>query len=172
MTPRYGRALVAGLVATIVTTAMMAYVSPRIAGSAINLPAIFGAMLGGSWIAGMIAHLTVGVVVLPAFYRWAYRGLLGPPLVRGLVFGLLLWLVSQLLIGPVMGAGPFSAYAGGLPAALDSLLLHLTYGAVLALLAGRPPRSNSAWMHPAELEAHWRRARWMQSGATTHWRVR
>ena len=89
-----------------------------------------------------------------------------------LTAGLLLWLLSQLLIGPLMGSGPFSAYAGGLPAALDSLLRHLTYGALLGALTGRPPRSHSAWMHPAELEAHWRRARWLQSGATTHWRVR
>lgn len=172
MTPRYPRAVLGGVVATIVTTAMMAYVSPWIAGSAIDLPAIFGAMLGGSWIAGVLAHVAVGVVVLPALYRWMFGRLMGTPLVRGLVFGLLLWLLSQLLIGPVMGAGPFSAYAGGLPAALDSLLLNLTYGTVLGILTGRPPRSTSAWMHPAELEAHWRRTRWMQSGATTHWRVR
>lgn len=172
MTSRYQRALLSGLVATIVITAMMMYVSPRIAGSPINLPAILGAMLGGSWMAGVIAHLVIGIVVLPALYLWSYRRLMGTPLVRGLFFGLALWLLSQLLIGPLMGAGPFSAYAGGMPAALDSLLLHLTYGALLGALAGRPPRSQTAWMHPAELEAHWRRARWLQSGAATHWRVR
>lgn len=172
MAPNYRRAIMAGIVATLVITVMMMYVSPRIAGSAIDLPAMLGTWLGGSWTAGLVAHLAIGVLILPALYAWGYRWLMGSPLVRGLTAGLVLWLLSQLLIGPLMGAGPFSAYAGGVPAVLDSLLLHLTYGALLGTLAGRPPRSQSAWMHPAELEAHWRRARWMQSGATTHWRVR
>jgi hypothetical protein len=55
---------------------------------------------------------------------------------------------------------------------LDSLLLHLTYGGLLGAISGRPARSQTAWMHPAELEAHWRRTHWLQSGVTTHWRVR
>lgn len=171
MTPRYQRATLAGFVATIVITAMMMYVSPRIAGSAINLPAMLGALLGGSWMAGMVAHLVIGIAVLPALYVWGYRWLMGAPLVRGLTYGLALWLLNQLLIGPLMGAGPFSAYAGGMPSVLDSLLLHFTYGALLGTIAGRPSRSQTAWMHPTELEAHWRRARWLHSGAT-HWRVR
>ena len=172
MKPRVQRAVVAGVIATLVTTAMMVYVSPRIAGSAIDLPAMLGAVLGGSWVAGLIAHLAIGILLLPVLYVWAFRWLMGTPLVRGLIAGLLLWLVSQLLIGPVMGAGPFSAYVGGIPAAIDSLLLHLTYGALLGSITGRPPRSSDAWMHPTELEAHWRRARWLHGGATTHWRVR
>jgi len=172
MTPNYHRAIAAGFVATIIITAMMMYVSPRIAGSAIDLPAMLGAMLGGSWVAGLSAHLAIGILALPALYVWGYRWLMGSPLVRGLTTGILLWLASQLLIGPLMGAGPFSAYAGGIPAVLDSLLLHLTYGALLGTVTGRPARSQTAWMHPSELEAHWRRARWLQSGATSHWRVR
>ena len=172
MTPKFPRAIVAGVLATSVITAMMIYVSPHIAGSAIDLPAMLGTLLGGSWMAGLGAHLVIGILVLPAVYLIAYRWLMGSPLVRGLTLGLVLWLLSQLLIGPLLGSGPFSAYAGGIPAAFDSLLLHLTYGGILGALSGRPPRSQSAWMHPAELEAHWRRARWLHSGATTHWRIR
>src|SRR6266513_2493039 len=98
MTPKYHRAIAAGFVATIVITAMMMYVSPRIAGSAIDLPAMLGAMLGGSWLAGLIAHLAIGMLVLPALYIWGYRWLMGSPVVRGLTTGIFLWLASQLLI--------------------------------------------------------------------------
>jgi hypothetical protein len=51
-----------------------------------------------------------------------------------LAFGGGLWLVSQLVVVPMMGAGVFSGHLGPM-AALASLLGHLVYGALLGSLA-------------------------------------
>jgi hypothetical protein len=69
-----------------------------------------------------------------------------------------------------MGAGPFSAYVRAFRPR-STVAAHDVWRKSSGFF-GRPARSSSAWMHPAELEAHWRRARWLQGGATTHWRVR
>jgi hypothetical protein len=172
-TPSVRRAYVAGTIATFVVTAMMRWISPLISDAELNIPAMVGTMLGQSWIAGVAAHFLAGIVVLPALYVGSYRWLMGTPAVRGLLFGLCLWLVSQALIAPGLGAGWFSANVGGLPVMLDSLLLNLTYGCLLGTMTGRPVRTTPAWMHPTELEAHWRRPSWVNGGgAPTHWRIR
>lgn len=173
MTPSIRRAYVAGLIATFVIVAMMRWISPLISGAPVDLPAMLGTMLGRTWIAGVVTHFLVGIVALPVLYVWSYRWLMGTPAIRGLTFGLVLWLVCQALVAPLLGSGVFSSDVGGLPAVLDSLLQNLTYGWLLGTMTGRPVRTATAWMHPAELEAHWRRPSWANGGgAMTHWRIR
>lgn len=173
MAPSVLRAYLAGTVATLVVTAMMRWISPWISDAPVSLSALVGALLGGSLIAGVLAHLLAGIVALPALYVWSYRSLGGTPPMRGLTFGLGLWLASQLVVAPLQGAGWFSASVGGLPTVIDSLLLNLTYGWLLGTMTGRPVRTTIAWMYPAELEAHWRRPSWANGGgAPTLWRIR
>jgi uncharacterized membrane protein YagU involved in acid resistance len=52
----------------------------------------------------------------------------GPGFVRGALYGLFPWVVAQLVVMPMMGAGPFG---GSFGAAFGSLMGHLVYGAVL-----------------------------------------
>ncbi len=140
MRPKLGRALLAGLVSTILITFVMYVVSPLMTGKRLDVAGMLGGLLGGNWMAGMIAHFVIGTVVLPAVYvLFLYRWLSGTPVARGLTWGVALWLVAQTVVMPLMGGGLFSMEAGGLMVALSSLLGHSVYGLTLGLLTGGPP---------------------------------
>jgi hypothetical protein len=53
-----------------------------------------------------------------------YRALPGAPWLRGAIWGVILWFVSQAIVTPMMGGGIFSATAGGLMAVMTSLIGH------------------------------------------------
>jgi uncharacterized membrane protein YagU involved in acid resistance len=94
---------------------------------------MLGEMLGG-WKMGMLVHILNGAVIFPvAFSVLLYRFLPGSPITKGIAFGGLLWVTSQLVVMPIMGAGFFSAHIGGLKAAATSLLGHVVYGWSLGL---------------------------------------
>ena len=138
MRPNLSRALVAGFAGTILITLMMYFVSPMMSGGPMDIAALLGGVLGGSWAAGIAAHFVIGTLVFPAIYALLlYRVLTGSPAVRGMTWGLVLWFASQAVVMPALGAGFFSSEAGGAMAAMDSLIGHLAYGFVLGVGAGR-----------------------------------
>ena len=136
MTTNTGRALAGGLVGTLLMTGMMYGVAPMM-GVHMDIAAMLGSMLGGSWTAGLVMHLMIGTAVFPLAFALALQPRLpGPAAVRGLVFGLGLWLMAQVVVMPMMGAGVFSANAGGLMAAMGSLVGHVVYGVTLGTFVG------------------------------------
>jgi len=144
MNPNLIRAFLAGFLATVVITFMMYFVTPRLTGEPMDIAATFARVLGGSWDAGLIAHFVVGTLLLPALYAlFLYPALEGGPAERGLGWGLFLWMVSQAVFMPMMGDGFFSSRAGGLKAAMASLLAHLAYGLVFGVLTGGPRAAPS-----------------------------
>jgi len=137
-----GKAILGGIIATVVMTFMMYFVAPMILGRPMDVAAMLGGVLGGSWAMGMLMHLANGSVLFPLIYAYLlYRVLAGDPWVKGTTFGLLLWFLSQAFITPMMGGGFFSAKAGGLMAVMASLIGHVVYGALLGAVAGpaEPP---------------------------------
>jgi hypothetical protein len=46
--------------------------------------------------------------------------------------------MAQVIVMPMMGAGFFSVAAGGVMAAMASLIGHLVYGSLLGAIAGAP----------------------------------
>src|SRR5262245_38103428 len=129
----------AGFVATTIITLMVYFVSPDLTGGPSDLAALVARMLGVSWVAGLSAHFIIGTLVLPTLYAvWLNRGLTGGSAVRGMTWGMMLWVLSQAVLIPVAGGGFFSADSGGLKAAFDSLLAHMLYGLVLGVLTGPP----------------------------------
>jgi uncharacterized protein DUF6789 len=136
--PTFARAVVGGFVGTVVMTAMMYMVAPMM-GLPMDIAAMLGSMLGGSWIAGMMMHFINGAVIFPALYVFAlYAHLPGSPAVRGTVWGVALWLVAQTVVMPMMGAGLFSSAMGGVMAAMGSLIGHVLYGSLLGVIASAP----------------------------------
>jgi hypothetical protein len=132
--PNIGRAILGGFVGTPAMSALMYTVAPLI-GIRVDIADVLGTMLGG-WTLGMIAHMINGSILFPLLYVLvAAHFLPGPPVGKGLAFGGGLWLVSQFVVMPMMGAGVFSNHLGPM-AALASLLGHLVYGALLGSLAG------------------------------------
>ena len=131
MRPNVTRLVLGGLVGTMAMTAMMYMVAPMM-GVRMDIAAMLGSMLGGSWAAGMAMHFINGTVLFPLVYGYLLVSRLpGPPLLRGALWGVVLWLIAQMMVMPMMGAGLFSAAAGGMVAAVGSLVGHLLYGTIL-----------------------------------------
>ncbi|MGE0392067.1 MAG: DUF6789 family protein [Vicinamibacterales bacterium] len=136
-TPTFGRAVAGGAVGTVAMTAMMYGVAPMM-GLNMDIAAMLGSMLGGSWLAGMAMHGLLGVVVFPAAFTFGVRGLLpGSELMRGLAWGVVLWLMAQVVVMPMMGGGLFSSAMGGMMAVMGSLAGHVLYGGLFGMVAGR-----------------------------------
>lgn len=136
------RVVAAGAIATATMTTLLliepAVGLPEIAigqllSSSLSLPT---ARLSVGPAGGWLIHFLVGI-------GWAivYSGVVGPrlrgsPLLRGLTFGILVFVVGQALFLPLVGAGFFSR---GNPAMLTgSLLGHLVFGGVLGWIAADP----------------------------------
>jgi uncharacterized membrane protein YagU involved in acid resistance len=136
MTPNVGRAVLGGFVGTIGITMLMYLVAPMMTGQPMDVAAMLGTLVGGSWAGGMLLHFINGTIVFPLIYVYALYGVLpGTPVVKGMAWGLALWGLAQIVVMPMMGGGFFSAHAGGVPTVAASLMGHLVYGALLGALA-------------------------------------
>ena len=87
------------------------------------------AALGGSPCAlGLLLHLLSGSVVVPlGLLALPAHALPGPPVLRGMLWAVGLWVALETLVAPLLSAGVFSAALGGFPAALRALLDYLVY---------------------------------------------
>lgn len=137
MHPNSVKAILGGVVGTVVLTLMLYFVAPMMLGHPMDVAAMLGSVLGGSWMMGMMMHWINGSVIFPLIYAYVlYRALPGDPWVKGTIFGLILWFLLQVIVMPMMGGGLFSANAGGLMAAMASLIGHIIYGVLLGAVAG------------------------------------
>ena len=139
MKPDNTKAIIGGIAGTIAMTLMMMYMAPMMTGMPMDIAGMLGGMLGG-WTMGMIAHVVMGVIIFPlAYVLIAYHFIAGPPLVRGLVFGIMLWLVAVVIVMPIAGAGVLMSNVGGMMAVIAALIGHLVYGGLLGAIAGHGP---------------------------------
>jgi hypothetical protein len=140
MRPSLSRTILGGLAGTIVMTFMMYFVSPMM-GVRMDIAASLGSMLGGSWTLGMMMHFINGAIIFPLIYAFLlFRFLPGGPLAKGIGWGLMLWLLAQVIVMPMRG-GVFSSRMGGMPAVMGSFLGHLIYGGLLGWIGGSTPGS-------------------------------
>ncbi len=136
MTP-LKRTILGGAAGTAVLTMMMYFIAPMMLGRPMDIAAMLGGIMGGSWALGMAAHWMNGVILFPLLYAFfVHRVLPGTPAVRGATWGITLWLIAQVMVMPMMGAGFFSSAAGGMMAAIASFLGHLLYDGILGSIAG------------------------------------
>ena len=134
------RAAVAGLIATGVMTALL-LVEPSVGLPKIAMGQILSTALGFA-----SAHLATGAAIgwiidfligmlLALVYAVAFEARLpGPPVVRGLIYGFLVFLVAQFVFMPLVGGGVLSH--GDLELLAGSLLGHLVYGALVGWICG------------------------------------
>lgn len=136
MRPDWKRAILGGFVGTLALTFIIYQVAPKMGMAKMDIAGQLGQMFGG-WAIGMVMHFVNGTIIFPLIYVFLlYRFLPGPPVVKGLVWGVVAWLGLQLVAMPMMGAGVFSTRAGGMKAVIGSLVAHLVYGALLGSIAG------------------------------------
>jgi len=147
----FKKTLLAGFVATLAMTILM-FIAPMMGMPKMDIAAMLGGMLGGgmpeafsgSWLMGMLIHLVNGIVIFPLIFGFLLYGRLpGAPLAKGMIWGLVLWLLAQVMVMPMMGAGFF---AGNTPQPLltvfGSFMGHVIYGAVLGLIYGPQPAAQ------------------------------
>jgi hypothetical protein len=134
---RISRALLAGLVATSAMTFMAYVVAPEMLGHPMDIAQMLSEFAGGSWTIGMLMHLMNGIVAFPLIYLIVlYRFLPGAPWLKGILWGVVLWLGLEIVILPMMGAGVFSINEGGAKAVIAALVAHLIYGVLLGAITG------------------------------------
>ncbi|MFB6285830.1 MAG: DUF6789 family protein [Candidatus Bipolaricaulia bacterium] len=144
--------LVRGALAGIAGTGAMSILG--LVGPLIGLPlSNVGAMLAGFVgetvdpslnvpIVGWAMHFGIGIVLAWGYVYVFMQNLTGPGLARGAAYGILPWLLAMLAVMPVMGMGVFAVESGSPAVALNSLLDHLVYGAVLGALFGVPSQAS------------------------------
>jgi hypothetical protein len=129
--------LLGGLAGTVAITLMMNFVDPLITGRSMDIPRMLGTLLGNPHGAGgLILHLFNGVILFPLGFAFISARLPGPAIVKGLLWGTILWALAQVLIVPRLGSGFFGDTAGGPLAVLSSLAGHLVYGGLQGLIGG------------------------------------
>jgi hypothetical protein len=141
MEQRITRGIAAGVVATLVMTAVGVFVAPMMGIPPMNPAEMLAGPMGGNIVLGWMAHLMVGVVLALIYSGLAAPHLPGPPVLRGMVYSLAPWLLAQLMVMPMMGMGLFS---GSVVLATGSLIGHLVYGVVLGAIVGSVGHGNAA----------------------------
>lgn len=143
MHPNIGRSILGGFAGTLVMTGMMYMVAPMM-GLHMDIAQMLGSMLANNWTAGMMMHFVNGTIIFPMIYAYLlFQWLPGNPTMKGAAWGVILWLLAQVMVMPMMGGGFFSMAMGGMMAAMGSLVGHLLYGGILGAIAGAPEATRA-----------------------------
>jgi uncharacterized membrane protein YagU involved in acid resistance len=127
------KAMVGGLLGTLLQTMVVYGVAPITAGHAMDVTAL----LAHACSPALLAHILSGSVIFALGYAWlSSQSFSVPPIVQGMLWGGLIWFVAEVVMAPMLGAEIFSAALGGLPAAMRALLGYLVYGATLGAITG------------------------------------
>src|SRR3990172_3902319 len=136
MKPNVGRTLLGGFVGTFAIMFLMYVGGPMLGLPRMDIAAMLGGMLGG-WGMGMAMHILNGTVIFPLIFAYVlYAKLPGSPHLKGILWGLILWVLAQIVVMPMMGAGLFGLRMGGIMPTVGSLMGHIVYGALLGWIAG------------------------------------
>lgn len=85
---------------------------------------------------GWIVHFCVGIALALIYAAVFARRLPGSPLARGAVYGVLVFLLSQIVFMPLVGGGFFSR--GDMELLAGSLIGHIAYGLVVGWIYDLP----------------------------------
>lgn len=136
MKPNVGRVILGGFAGTLAITFLMYIGAPMMGLPKMDIAAMLGRMLGG-WSMGMLMHFINGTIIFPLIYGYfVFRKLPGTPYLKGIIWGITLWVLAQLIVMPMMGAGIFGLKMAGTMSAVGSLVGHAVYGALLGWIGG------------------------------------
>jgi hypothetical protein len=138
------RIFLGGVTGTVALSLIVFAIEPRITGRPSPFAGILGVDVRSPHGVGLIAfHAFNGSVVFPLGFAFFSGRLPGPWIVKGLIWGGILWLMAQGVIMPMAGYGFFGRDAG-IPGIAASALVNLvTYGALQGMMAGLPGRKEA-----------------------------
>jgi uncharacterized membrane protein YagU involved in acid resistance len=128
-------ALIAGITATAAMT-IFTYMAPLM-GFEMNIPKMLAGTMKIPIVFGWIAHFMIGIIL-----AFSYAAIFLPTTKKesswksGAIFGLIPWLIAQIMVMPMMNllnGGNYvdALFSGSIMVAMASLVGHLIYGAVL-----------------------------------------
>jgi hypothetical protein len=134
--PNALKGMIAGLVATLVLSALMVLNNTMNLMPQIHLIGWLTSLGTLSRPAAWMDHFIIGVVVWGLLFA-VYDGLATrpSPWLKGIIFGVFAWLIMMLTFLPLAGAGFFGAKID-ITAKVGLLVLHLIYGVVLGATYG------------------------------------
>lgn len=132
-----GRGIIAGFIATVVLTVLMLMKEMMGLMPELNVISMLSTManakmgMPGTPMVGYLLHFVIGAIVFGVLFH-VLNGSLpgGNQLMKGIVFGVVAWLLMMLLVMPMAGAGMFGM-SMGMMAPVMTLMLHVIFGAVL-----------------------------------------
>ena len=131
MKERVLRGVMAGFLATLLLTLVMAVKLFARFAPDINLAALLSGVLGAPPWVGWGVHLVIGTLVWGPLFALLSPRLPGSTcMVRGILFAVGAWLLMALVVLPLAGMGVFGL-AYGFAAPVTTLALHMIYGAAL-----------------------------------------
>lgn len=135
--PNVRRAVLAGIVGTAIMTMVM-LMGPAMGMPEMNIGQMLGDFMGVPVAAGWFGHFMIGTV-LALIYALVFSGILpGKPALKGALYGLFPWVLAQVAVNPMMGAGIFALNTPApLMMVMGSLMGHLVYGIVVGAVYGR-----------------------------------
>lgn len=132
------KAIIAGTIGTIAMTLFMKM--GNLMGLQMNVPQMLASMFGGNLIIGWIMHFMIGTVQGIGYeFFFVARIPISNTAMRGAVYGILPWLMAQVVVMPMMmlmnGMSYFDGFfSGSIMLASASLMAHLVFGLVLGLV--------------------------------------
>ena len=136
---KLSKAILGGFIGTIVFSMMGKFVAPIMIGQPMDVAALMAPVLGGSHMAGMIAHFVTGSIVYPIGYLLTiFHWVPGPTAIRGIIFGICAYLFTMIVVMPALGHGFFF---GAVPKAMVALVVHIVFGAILGWVTGKPSKA-------------------------------
>ncbi|MDZ7803536.1 DUF6789 family protein [Thiohalophilus sp.] len=137
--------LMAGLTATVVLSILMVLKGMMGLMPDLNVIAMLSAQMSSGAAMGWLAHFMIGVIGYGLAYSLVFGNLpLGGHGLRGIILGVVGWLVMMVVLMPMMGGGLFgTAMPSGMMVPVATLVLHAIFGAVLGLSYARLNRSGT-----------------------------
>ncbi len=132
------RAIIAGLAGTVIMT-LFTYMG-QIMNINMNIPAMLSTMFGGNLMIGWIMHFMIGIILAFNYGIIFYnRTKINSVWLKGAIFGIIPWLMAQVIVMPmmsIMNGMPYSAgfFSGSFKMAAASLMGHLIFGAVVGII--------------------------------------
>lgn len=127
--------IVAGIIATAAMT-LFTYMAPLM-GFEMNIPNMLANTMGVPVIVGWLAHFMIGVILAINFVA-VFLNATGKSsdIKNGAVFGLIPWIIAQIIVMPmmsIMNGGSYidGFFSGSIMMSMASLVGHLIFGGVL-----------------------------------------
>lgn len=145
MQKNLGKAVLAGLIGTLVMTMVM-LMAPVMGMPPMPIGKMLANFMRIPEALGWIAHFMIGTVLTLIYTSVFASHLPGSGFVRGALYGILPWLLSQIIVNPIMGAGIFASNTPTpMVMVLGSFMGHIIYGGVVGAIYG----TNSAQVETA-----------------------